>query len=1211
MQQLLEVFRDLEKPKRTRSLSPPSHHRRRRDTDNDEETEAVLWSSTILNERFGIVIERMQTKLEHFLEALEQDARTGSKKVEDAVLLQHVELLLEHARQGTLTSVLFKETCEGLLRLSEQNIEEESAHRIRDLLLIISPPARLMECLEFDPSKTYVSEEQDELNRRLESMRSDNLHLPRYVMEKVTSHLGPRRPSLGSSVGDNSSDFILPLVRFLDYGKPTKGDFIFEKLLSSGAYGSVHLGRHRDTDELVAIKHLKKKDMLIKNCSEQVLAETKVLKFGHNPFMASLYCSFSSNQSLYLVMEYAPGGDLATMLKHVGRLSECVARRYFAEAVLAVEYIHEFGIVHRDIKPDNLVIAKGGHIKLIDFGLSKFGVIARTSVMLEGEDTGGNVVSPTGSTSEKGNVVGTPTYIAPEVILGKSFGPPVDWWSMGVILYEFITGHYPFTGETAEEIFDKAVNEPYTPVEAVVDDEEFSGEILDLIQRLLQKLPELRLGTNSIHFDNDLGAEDIKDHLFFELELETDEGETDVIDWDRLLEEKANFVPELDHELDTQYHDARSDRYEASVISDSEDETSDDESLDTEKSGGTIGSTLFRNFSCVNLPMSTSRSNSPQIPRTITDISGTRSPIDRARSLAEKKRTESEPTPHRNSNSPKSPTSPTFASTHYPVYPDCEDEIPMSPPHITAATSNNNSNPILRKERLRQNSGGSKPQVSSPLRQRNSNENFAGFAVGSPSNGATTGGLSRKTAATPDGGHSPTQSRPQQQPAARPSCPLGLGCKKCKDVVLEWTKDKGFGFSFQTELSADRKSIHRVSIIVPGSPAATAGMRVNSEIILVNGQNTKEMSRRKLEKVIAAAKQRSQTRFHCGVSGTRTCGIRIPDAKSNGIGMLNKLRGSFSGNKQRSSSRSERRQNSEKTGVMDRFSRLLFAGSNSPPGIRSPSNSEGGLDTPPISPLSSSPKKSPSLLTSFMRRSSSGKSASHSNVISADKQASTPTPPASPSPQKNKFSFFGFSGGSSPPTSSTIPAAPTNSPAGQPLSPLSISAQATPHGSRSPLAKGSPVNNTSGSRTPSTTSAVASGSNSGSSSGVQTPNVFQEHFEHLSSPPRPNINTFEDDFDSSVHQLPAASNLRRDSLFSESSESLFGFSNDEGSPANSPLNQRRTQSNKGAEGSPRKVLGSHHGRRRERYEDDDASSTRSLSTSPVDRMNNQNNFLSA
>ena len=152
-------------------------------------------------------------------------------------------------------------------------------------------------------------------------------------------------------------------------------------------------------------------------------------------------------------MEYVEGGDVATLLKGInGPLPFDLSRMYFAETVLAVEYLHSYGIVHRDLKPDNLLITSIGHIKLTDFGLSKMGLMNLATNIYEGS------IDRESVQFRDKQVFGTPEYIAPEVILRKGYGKPVDWWSMGIILYEFLVGCVPFFGNSPEELFSQVIN---------------------------------------------------------------------------------------------------------------------------------------------------------------------------------------------------------------------------------------------------------------------------------------------------------------------------------------------------------------------------------------------------------------------------------------------------------------------------------------------------------------------------------------------------------------------------------------------------------------------------------------------------------------------------------------------------------------------------------------------------------------------------------
>lgn len=252
-----------------------------------------------------------------------------------------------------------------------------------------------------------------------------------------------------------------------------------------------------------------------------------------------------------MVMEYVEGGDCATLLKNIGALPVEMARMYFAETVLALEYLHNYGIVHRDLKPDNLLITSMGHIKLTDFGLSKMGLMSLTTNLYEG-----HIEKDTREFLDK-QVCGTPEYIAPEVILRQGYGKPVDWWAMGIILYEFLVGCVPFFGDTPEELFGQVITDDIVWPEG---DEALPVDAQHLISSLLQTNPLVRLGTG--------GAFEVKQHSFF----------TEV-DWNSLLRQKAEFIPHLESEEDTSYFDTRSERYHH-VQSYDEDDTNDDEPVE-------------------------------------------------------------------------------------------------------------------------------------------------------------------------------------------------------------------------------------------------------------------------------------------------------------------------------------------------------------------------------------------------------------------------------------------------------------------------------------------------------------------------------------------------------------------------------------------------------------------------------------------------------
>ncbi|KAL2463005.1 putative serine/threonine protein kinase IREH1 [Forsythia ovata] len=322
-------------------------------------------------------------------------------------------------------------------------------------------------------------------------------------------------------------------------------DFEIIKPISRGAFGRVFLAKKRTTGDLFAIKVLKKADMIRKNAVESILAERDILISVRNPFVVRFFYSFTCRENLYLVMEYLNGGDLYSLLRNLGCLDEDVARVYIAEVVLALEYLHSLRVVHRDLKPDNLLIAHDGHIKLTDFGLSKVGLINST------DDLSGPAVSGTSlmedeepqlSASEhqqerrkKRSAVGTPDYLAPEILLGTGHGFTADWWSVGVILFELIVGIPPFNAEHPQKIFDNILNckIPWPRVP-----EEMSPEAHDLIDQLLTEDPNERLGAR--------GASEVKQHPFFR-----------DINWYTLARQKAAFVPASESALDTSYFTSR------------------------------------------------------------------------------------------------------------------------------------------------------------------------------------------------------------------------------------------------------------------------------------------------------------------------------------------------------------------------------------------------------------------------------------------------------------------------------------------------------------------------------------------------------------------------------------------------------------------------------------------------------------------------------
>ncbi|KAL7144977.1 hypothetical protein ABFS83_07G048100 [Erythranthe nasuta] len=327
-------------------------------------------------------------------------------------------------------------------------------------------------------------------------------------------------------------------------------DFEPLTMIGKGAFGEVRLCREKSTRHVYAMKKLKKSEMLRRGQVEHVKAERNLLAEVDSNCIVKLYCSFQDEEYLYLIMEYLPGGDMMTLLMRKDILTEDEARFYVGETVLAIESIHKHNYIHRDIKPDNLLLDRVGHMKLSDFGLCKpldcsniqendFSVGNNYSGSLQSD---GRPAAPKRTQQEQlqhwqrnrrmlaYSTVGTPDYIAPEVLLKKGYGMECDWWSLGAIMYEMLVGYPPFYSDEPMSTCRKIVN--WRTHLKFPEEAKLSAEAKDLICKLLCNV-EKRLGTR--------GAYEIKAHPWFK-----------GIEWDKLYQMKAAFIPEVNDELDTQ-----------------------------------------------------------------------------------------------------------------------------------------------------------------------------------------------------------------------------------------------------------------------------------------------------------------------------------------------------------------------------------------------------------------------------------------------------------------------------------------------------------------------------------------------------------------------------------------------------------------------------------------------------------------------------------
>lgn len=279
-------------------------------------------------------------------------------------------------------------------------------------------------------------------------------------------------------------------------GKPKPTDFEYIKVLGVGSYGKVLLVREKKTGKLFAQKQLKKASIIIQHKTvERTINEKSILESVSHNSIVKLYYAFQDYDKLYLILEYLDGGELFQHLQQEKFLSESNAAVYLAQMVLGLEHLHKIGIVYRDLKPENCLLDSNGYLVLTDFGLSKVG--------LNDDEL---------CTS----LIGTPEYMAPEILQDIPYDYAVDFWSLGCVMFDMLTGSPPFTGNNNKRIMDKILaNKFKVPFY-------LSAEGKDLLLRLLKKNPEKRL--------TDFKA--VKEHRFFRK-----------IDWNAI--ENREFEPPI------------------------------------------------------------------------------------------------------------------------------------------------------------------------------------------------------------------------------------------------------------------------------------------------------------------------------------------------------------------------------------------------------------------------------------------------------------------------------------------------------------------------------------------------------------------------------------------------------------------------------------------------------------------------------------------
>ena len=331
--------------------------------------------------------------------------------------------------------------------------------------------------------KFYMEQHVENLFKQQEQRK-----IRRQQLEAEMSRVGlpiQEQEQMRKLLGQKESNYIR-----LRRAKMDKSMFTKIKVVGVGAFGEVSLVRKKETNAYYAMKTLRKSEVLRRNQVAHVKAERDILAEADNEWVVKLYYSFQNQQNLYFVMDYIPGGDLMALLIKFGIFEESLAKFYISELVLAIESVHKLGFIHRDIKPDNILIDKNGHIKLTDFGLCTGFRWTHDSKYYQPEPEGGGHTRQYSMEPEGGweslmdetncsckshrlqydllkplqrrkqrrhmrcqahSLVGTPNYIAPEVLMRIPYSQQCDWWSVGVIMYEMLIGRPPFLAQSPAE----------------------------------------------------------------------------------------------------------------------------------------------------------------------------------------------------------------------------------------------------------------------------------------------------------------------------------------------------------------------------------------------------------------------------------------------------------------------------------------------------------------------------------------------------------------------------------------------------------------------------------------------------------------------------------------------------------------------------------------------------------------------------------------
>ncbi|KAK6489318.1 protein kinase C epsilon type isoform X1 [Huso huso] len=305
-------------------------------------------------------------------------------------------------------------------------------------------------------------------------------------------------------------------LRTLQTKRMNLEDFIFIKVLGKGSFGKVMLAELKGTDEVYAVKVLKKDVILQDDDVDCTMTEKRILALARrHPYLTQLFCCFQTKDRLFFVMEYVNGGDLMFQIQRSRKFDEARSRFYAAEVTSALMFLHQHGVIYRDLKLDNILLDAEGHCKLADFGMCKEGIL--------------NGVTTT-------TFCGTPDYIAPEILQELEYGPSVDWWALGVLMYEMMAGQPPFEADNEDDLFESILHDD------VLYPVWLSKEAVSILKAFMTKSPNKRLGC----VVSQGGEESIKQHPFFK-----------EIDWVMLEQRKTKppFKPRIKTKRDVNNFD--------------------------------------------------------------------------------------------------------------------------------------------------------------------------------------------------------------------------------------------------------------------------------------------------------------------------------------------------------------------------------------------------------------------------------------------------------------------------------------------------------------------------------------------------------------------------------------------------------------------------------------------------------------------------------